>query len=250
MHSPSKASSGNIPESASPQDKGERVQLLRSTDRKPSGEGRCYRCFRPKRACLCSHITQLPVESKFIILMHPKEFRRQRTGTGILTSLMLKNAEYHVGVDFTKNEHIQQLLSHPDYLPVLLYPGPKAVNISKLKADHSNSDPLQLGHKKLLVFVLDGTWWCAKKMYQLNPFLHDPHMRQISFTASFKSRFIIKKQPADYCLSTIESCQVVLSELCRLGIEKMEGNELLEIFSRMVNFQIKEEAARAAAEYL
>lgn len=251
MHSQSNQSSKNTPEDISG-GAPERVQLLRSTDRKPSGRGRCYTCFRPMRSCLCAHIKALPVNTKFIILMHPKEFRRQRTGTGIITSLMLKDAEYHVGIDFRNDPKIEKLMANPEYVPALLYPGEHAVNLSDISgADKLPGDTytnLAEHGKKLLVFVLDGTWWCAKKMYQANTFLHHPHVMQISFTANFKSRFIIKKQPADYCLSTIESCQVVLHELCGLGIEQTDGAELLDVFAKLVNFQLNEEAARAADE--
>ena len=97
--------------------------------------------------------------------MHPKEFRRTRTGTGYLSHLCLKDSEVIVGLDFTKNTHFQELLADPQYFPALMYPGEDAITADtitqKLAEATSNSSTPQ---KKLLLIILDATWFCAKKM--------------------------------------------------------------------------------------
>jgi len=43
--------------------------------------------------------------------MHPKEYKKEKKGTGYMTNLQLENSEIIVGVDFTNNERINKLLA-------------------------------------------------------------------------------------------------------------------------------------------
>ena len=92
----------------------------------------CYRCFKPKSNCLCPYIKEADTGVKFIILMHPKEAYHQRTGTGRLTALCLKDSEILIGVDFTNDPKLNALLENPAYQPVMLYPGDEAMNAKTL----------------------------------------------------------------------------------------------------------------------
>jgi len=40
---------------------------------------RCWRCFRPVRFCLCKYAEPVDAGVKFVLLMHPKEAKRERT---------------------------------------------------------------------------------------------------------------------------------------------------------------------------
>ena len=42
----------------------------------------CYKCLRSKENCFCRFLNPFDSGIKFVILMHPKEAKRQRTGTG------------------------------------------------------------------------------------------------------------------------------------------------------------------------
>ena len=42
----------------------------------------CYRCFWPKALCWCDSIRPMPTRTKLVFLIHPKEYKDQRTGTG------------------------------------------------------------------------------------------------------------------------------------------------------------------------
>ena len=42
----------------------------------------CYRCFRPKAACLCADIVPMPTRTRFVLLMSPKEFKEEKAATG------------------------------------------------------------------------------------------------------------------------------------------------------------------------
>ena len=93
---------------------------------------RCFKCFKPKSVCLCKYGKNLDTGIKFVFLMHPKEFRRQRTGTGYLSHLCLKDSEVIVGLDFLQNKRLSQLLANPQYFPVLMYPGQDAITAKSI----------------------------------------------------------------------------------------------------------------------
>ncbi|MBO7639148.1 MAG: DTW domain-containing protein, partial [Treponema sp.] len=86
----------------------------------------CYKCLRPLASCFCGDLKQVDTKVKFIFLMHPKEAKRQRTGTGRLASIRLPGSMILVGVDFTDNPHLNALLNDEKYYPVLMYPGEDA----------------------------------------------------------------------------------------------------------------------------
>ena len=90
---------------------------------------KCYKCYRPKSSCMCKHVHSFDTKTKFIILMHPKEFKKVKNGTGHLTHLSLNDSKLFVGVDFTNHKEINEIIaSHQSYV---LYPSKDAVNISK-----------------------------------------------------------------------------------------------------------------------
>ena len=92
----------------------------------PAESERCYRCFWPKRLCWCGSIRPMATRTKIVILIHPKEWKEQRTGTGRLTHLCLADSELIMGVGFDEHERVQELINDPANFPMLLYPGPQA----------------------------------------------------------------------------------------------------------------------------
>ena len=120
---------------------------------------------------------------------------------------------------------------------MILYPGDKAINITT--DDVSSLKQVHVAGKKLIVFVVDGTWPCAKKMMRLSKNLKK--LPRLSFTATHKSIFEIKEQPADYCLSTLESLHFFIKECNRRGIEETykAEDQMIKVFQEMINFQIK-----------
>ena len=157
---------------------------------------------------------------RFVILMHAKEAREQKTGTARLAKLCLTNAELLIGVDFTRNERVNALIQDPSYIPFVLYPGPKAVNFKTLA-----NDPATEG-KNLLIFVIDGTWACAKRL--LNKSQNIRALPRLSFSRSYVSRFVIKRQPMPHCVSTIEAIYYLCQEAVEAGYENLNAqNEVL-----------------------
>lgn len=176
--------------------------------------------------------------------MHPKE-TRTKAGTGRLTHLCLSNSEIIVGATFEQHERLDALLADEANHVVLLYPGKEAVNLSVAPAGDGDSDgggataeALVSAGKRLVVLVLDATWSCARKMLRLSPRLQ--RLPRIMFTPSAPSRFVIKAQPIEGCLSTLESVHEVLSALARRGLDHYDRPEqLLELFAAMQRYQIE-----------
>ena len=145
----------------------------------------CYQCFRPIKTCYCQWITPIDSGIKFVFLMHPKEAYKQKTGTGRLAKLFIKDSELIIDTNFIHQVAVNTLIETPDYFPVILYPGPDS-----LKA----SDPLikfNLGTKKLLVFVVDATWPQSRKIIRLSTNLR--HLTKISFQKMYPSQFSITR---------------------------------------------------------
>ncbi len=203
----------------------------------------CYRCFWPKPLCWCPSITPMETRTRFVFLMHPKEFKQEKAATGRLTHLCLKHSEIHMGVSFDEHEEVQALIHDPCNLAVLLYPGEHARNLSNgdLRAD-------ELGRSTLVVFLLDATWACARKMLRLSPSLQS--LPRIMFTPSAPSRYVIKQQPQDGCLSTLEATHELLLAMDHSGLDHYElPEQLLGLFARMQDFQIKCASDPARAGY-
>ena len=193
----------------------------------------CYRCFWPKPLCWCASIQPMPTKTKFVFLMHPKEFKQEKAATGRLTHLCLANSTVQVGVEFDRNESVQELIAAPENFPVLLYPGETARNLSTGALAAS-----EFPRRQLVIFLLDGTWSCARKMLKLSPSLQ--RLPRVMFSTDRRSRYVIKQQPQDGCLSTLEATHELLLALESSGLDHYPlPAQLLSLFDRMQAFQIR-----------
>lgn len=192
----------------------------------------CLKCRRRLLTCLCDLIKPFKTESRFIILMHPMEFKKEKVGTGRFSHLILENSEVLVDVGFDENSRLIELLADPDYESFVLYPGFETIDLrtSELKSKLK---------KKAQFFVIDGTWPCAKKMMKLTTRLH--HLPRVSFQSDRVSEFKVKHQPLPGCLSTVESIHQVLLDLNRMGLEDTgaKHENLMDVFRHTVNQQIE-----------
>lgn len=200
----------------------------------------CYRCFWPKALCWCHSVVPMPTHTRFVLLMHPKEYKQEKAATGRLAHLCLPKSEIVMGVSFDQHERVQELLGDPTKLPVLLYPGTDALNLSSAaaEADALGRFRSELATRELVVFLLDATWALGRKMLKLSPSLQ--RLPRVMFTPSQPSRYVIKQQPAEGCLSTLEAIHELLVALSRAGLDEYpEPEQLLRLFDRMQNFQIR-----------
>jgi DTW domain-containing protein len=202
----------------------------------------CLRCRRPKARCLCPTEPPLETRTRIVLLMHPKEYRRQKTGTGRLACLNLANSEIIPGIAFDGHPRVRELLDDPGNFPALLYPGPTAVDLSVPGAARG-LEGASAG-KRLVVFLIDSTWACAHAVIRESPGLLK--LPRLQFRSGEKSRWIIKRQPKDYFLSTIEAIHELLRSLEDAGLEDYPDKErLLGVFMAMQEYQVE----RAAAEH-
>ena len=163
--------------------------------------------------------------------MHPKEFRKTKNGTGHMTNNSLENCELHVGIDFSNHKRVNELLNNENYEPYVLYPD---VNSIKLNTQKLNT------LKKPLIFIIDSTWPCSKKILRLSTNLQE--LKKVSFDHNKSSQFKIKTQPNEYCLSTIESTLCVLEQLNFHKTENISKESLVTFLNpieKMVDSQLE-----------
>ena len=199
---------------------------------------RCYKCFKPASNCLCRFTRELDPGVKFVFLMHPKEAKRNRTGTGQLAHISLKDSEIIQGLDFSRDERLQELLNDPKYFPMMMYPGDQAWNAKKEGFKEAVGDRIPL------IIILDATWFCAKKMIDHNPFLLK--YPRLSFFGDYRSIFPFKHEPKPEYISTIESCYYMIKELQTCGLANADVNPepLMDVFKEMIKFQLTAENER------
>ncbi|CBW25556.1 conserved hypothetical protein [Halobacteriovorax marinus SJ] len=191
----------------------------------------CLNCRRSENSCLCSEIKSFDTATRFVLLMHPMEAKKEKVGTGRLTKASLKNSQVIMGIDFSHDKEVNELINDPKNICYVMYPGKNAVNISEEKFSYDKE-------KRLVVFIIDATWPCAKKMMKLSNNLLD--LPRVCFTPTKRSRFEIKHQPMEYCLSTIESVHYFLDDLQKQGIENLQGEHegLLNTLDALVQYQL------------
>jgi DTW domain-containing protein YfiP len=183
---------------------------------------------------MCEFISPVQTKTKFVILMHPKEFKKVKNNTGFFTHLSLSNSEVFIGIDFSKNKRIDEIIAtHESYI---LFPSPDALNLSQEKVLKKRKSC-----KPLAIFLIDSTWMCTKKLYTQSTNLNQlPHL---SFETKRRSQYEIKEQPQENFLSTIESTLVVLELLQKKEIEEIEDDALehfLTPFLKMIEYQKKQ----------
>lgn len=190
----------------------------------------CYDCNRVKESCVCKYTSKINTNTKFILLIHPKEYKKTKNNSGRMTINSLPNSKMIVGIDFSENKEINNLIKENECF--VLYPDDKSINLNtqSIKSD-----------KDIVIFIIDSTWACSKKMLRFSPNLAT--LPKISFTHNLESNYQFKKQPNKYCLSTIESTLCILKLLNEQKIENIEEKSLenfLKPFEKMVEYQIKQ----------
>jgi len=193
---------------------------------------KCYSCYRPKSSCMCEYINKIETNTKFVLLMHPKEFKKTKNGTGRFTHISLPNSSLFIGIDFNKHPLINEMINNPNNNCFVLYPGLSSIKL--------NSVNIQEENKTNIIFIIDSTWPCSKKILAVSKNISG--LSKISFEHTKSSAFKIKTQPNPYCLSTIESTLCVLELLNQHKIENIEDKnfeKFLEPFTQMVEYQVE-----------
>jgi len=170
-------------------------------------------------SCFCDRITVLPTRTRILLLQHPRE-QRVAVGTARMAQLALPSSRLRVGLDFAEDKEVLEALD-PSSSTYVLFPGPGALPVEQLPRDRA-----------VTLVVLDGTWWQARKLLRLNPAIAG--LPRVAFRPHKPSAYLIRREPADFCVSTIEALAEVLTVL------EPEGGRfarLLDPFHAMVERQ-------------
>ncbi len=171
--------------------------------------------------CYCSKITELPTQTRVVILQHPRE-RDKAIGTARMASLCLPGSELLVGVRWDSHSALQRALTDPMRPPALLFPGPDAKNVLTERPP----GPITL-------IVVDGTWSQAKTLVRDNSILRA--LPRYAFAAPEPSEYRIRKEPSIELCSTIEALMHVLGAL---EGQPERFRAMLEPFRAMVDTQL------------
>lgn len=183
--------------------------------------------------CLCASITRVPTRTRVVILQHPRE-SDVPINTARLCELQLERGERHVGIKLDDVPSLRARLNDPEAPAILLYPGEEAVDL----AERPPAGPVTL-------VVLDGTWWQAKKLFQHNPEL--ARLPRYSLSPSEPSRYRIRREPAEHCVSTIEAIGEALALLEPGGFNR---ERWLKPFDAMVEHQLHYAESRGERRHL
>ena len=186
----------------------------------------CYQCRRAKITCLCGRIEKQPNDIKIVVLQHPDEVNNPK-GSAIIAELGLEKYQRWIAEDFSQHTELTDFLIKHKYEVAVLYPSENAIELNNkwLKK-------VELNLKYLI--VIDATWRKAKKIWELQPLLHE--LTTLKLTEEQISNYRIRKVPREGYLSTIESVVVSLRAL-EHGSQGYQP--LLDLFTEMIDFQIE-----------
>ncbi|XP_012284305.1 DTW domain-containing protein 2 [Orussus abietinus] len=174
----------------------------------PDVRDKCSQCRRPAAVCWCAGLPKerLCPWSKIIILQHPAEAKRcLRTAPMLTLALEPGKCITFRGKKFPQCRHegLAEILN--DENTILVYPSPTAVAIEELTPVGTN------GQTPYNLVLLDGTWPQAKAIYHSSPSLC--LLRACKLVGVPASEYIIRTQPTEGCLSTLETGALALSIL-------------------------------------
>jgi DTW domain-containing protein len=179
----------------------------------------CYRCWRARILCLCSHVKVVDNPVEILFLQHPNE-RTMPFNTARLAHLSLSRSRLVHGLRFDESPAVQDLLRRKERAGIL-FPSASAKGLAEAPRDLET------------LVVIDGTWREARKIIHLSPSLLEfPHY---AFVPEKPSNYRIRKEPKEEFVSTIEATVTALRILDR---DAGKYQELLDLFDRMVDRQI------------
>ncbi|KAM9100628.1 DTW domain-containing protein 2 isoform X1 [Sarcophilus harrisii] len=201
----------------------------------------CSRCSRPQKVCLCPFLPVHPlhISTNLYIIQHPAEENKVlRTVPLLAACLPQDKVKVKIGRRFSeeRDPELSAICRNPGTL--ILYPGAEAINLEELISNSPN-------HLSTII-IIDGTWSQAKDIFYKNSLFRLP--RQVQLKTSVSSQYVIRTQPTNRCLSTLECAAVALSIL-----EKNDHIQetLLRPLQALCSFQLQHGAQiRLSKEHL
>ncbi|HTU60950.1 MAG TPA: tRNA-uridine aminocarboxypropyltransferase, partial [Polyangiales bacterium] len=166
-------------------------------------------------------------QTPITILQHKRE-SRHAIGTVRIAELGL--ARCHVEI---VPASARSGTERPSWLPAnagLLYPGAGSRDLAELSA----------AERPGALVILDGTWHQARQLFRDHAFLHD--LPRFSLSPAAPSRYRIRREPAEHCISTIEA---IVQALSLLEPELVEVDALISAFDALIDDQIENARTRA-----
>ncbi|XP_063820247.1 tRNA-uridine aminocarboxypropyltransferase 2 [Pseudophryne corroboree] len=164
----------------------------------------CSRCSRPEKVCLCPFLPAHPihVSTCLYIVQHPAEESRVLRTVPLLAACLPEDKyKVLIGRRFGEERYpeLAAICRKPSTL--ILYPGAEAANLEELS--------LAGDHHQHSLIIIDGTWSQAKDIFYRNSIFRLP--RQVQLKTTVSSQYVIRTQPTDTCLSTLECAAIALS---------------------------------------
>lgn len=201
----------------------------------------CSRCSRPQKVCLCPFLPLHPlhISTHVYVIQHPaEESKVLRTVPLLAACLPQDKCKVKIGRRFSEERDPELSAVCRRSGTLILYPGDEAANLEEFILD----SPVYPS----TIIIIDGTWSQAKDIFYKNSLFRLP--KQVQLKTSISSQYVIRTQPTNRCLSTLECAAVALSIL-----EK--NNDIQETLLRplqaLCSFQLQHGAQiRLSKEYL
>ncbi|KAM6224718.1 tRNA-uridine aminocarboxypropyltransferase 2 [Rhynchocyon petersi] len=166
----------------------------------------CARCSRPQKVCLCPFlpVDPLHISTHLYIIQHPAEENKVlRTVPLLAACLPQDKCKVKIGRRFSEDRDPELSAVCRNSGTLILYPGAEAANLE----DFILESPIYPSS----IIIIDGTWSQAKDIFFKNSLFRLP--KQVQLKTSIPSQYVIRMQPTNSCLSTLECAAVALSIL-------------------------------------
>ncbi|XP_019410747.1 PREDICTED: DTW domain-containing protein 2 [Crocodylus porosus] len=163
----------------------------------------CDRCSRPQKVCLCPFLPVHPlkVSTCLYIIQHPaEESRVLRTVPLLAACLPQDKCKVLIGRRFSEDRYPELAAVCRNSNTLILYPGAEAANLEEMALHPSGPS---------VIIIIDGTWSQAKDIFYKNSLFRLP--KQVQLETNISSQYVIRTQPTNRCLSTLECAATALA---------------------------------------
>jgi DTW domain-containing protein YfiP len=181
---------------------------------------RCDGCLLPSADCICAATPAPSARSAFVFLMYTGECYKP-SNTGRLIADVASDSYAFVWDRTAPDPALLQLLQHPKYAPVVVFPHEYA---AAARCINTLCDTPIYREKIPLFVMLDGTWREAKKMFNKSPYLDDFPVLGITPTAA--SNYQLREAAHLHQLCTAE----VGIEVLKLAADHQAAADLTTYF--------------------
>ncbi|XP_067425012.1 tRNA-uridine aminocarboxypropyltransferase 2 isoform X3 [Emydura macquarii macquarii] len=180
----------------------------------------CERCSRPQKVCLCPFfpVHPLRVSTCLYIIQHPaEESRVLRTVPLLAACLPRDKCKVLIGRRFGEDRYPELAAVCRNSSTLILYPGAEAANLEEMALILSSPSTM---------IIIDGTWSQAKDIFYKNSLFRLP--KQVQLKTSISSQYVIRTQPTNTCLSTLECAAIALAIMEKNdGIQEILLNSII-----------------------